>query len=91
MNRSKTTLLIVALGIIIPASAVAGNVRVRAGDVRATTNSNGSVYVNTGKTLLVSPLVVLGIPGVIGAHLGKVAVAKVLINRQAKLVVLMAK
>ncbi|VEP13331.1 conserved exported hypothetical protein [Hyella patelloides LEGE 07179] len=55
MKRSKITLSLIALGIIIPATAIAGNVHVRTGNVQATTNSNGDVYVDTGRTSVSVP------------------------------------
>jgi hypothetical protein len=55
MNKSKVTLSLIALSIIVPTSAIANNVQVRTNNIQATTQSNGSIYVNTGKTAISIP------------------------------------
>ncbi len=39
-----------ALIVLIPTTAIAGEIKVKTGNVEATTYSDGSVYVNTGRT-----------------------------------------
>jgi hypothetical protein len=55
MNKSKVTLSLIALSIVVPTTAIANNVRVRTNNIQATTQSNGSIYVNTGKTAISIP------------------------------------
>ena len=54
-NRSKVAIGVVALSLMIPVSAIAGNVQVRTGNVRATTYNNGNIHVSTGKTSVSVP------------------------------------
>lgn len=54
-NRSKVAVSVVALSLMIPVSAIAGNVRVSTDNVRATTYSNGNINVSTGKTSVSVP------------------------------------
>lgn len=56
MNKNSVTITLVALSIIVPSAAIAGGVRVSTDKVRATTNSNGSVYVDTNKTSVNVPV-----------------------------------
>lgn len=55
MKRSKVTLFLVALSLIIPLSAIAENIQVRTNNVQVTTNSNGEINVDTGKTAVSVP------------------------------------
>ena len=63
MKRSKVTLSLVALSLIIPLSAIcfsrryaiAENIKVRTNNVQVTTNSNGEIQVDTGKTAVSVP------------------------------------
>jgi hypothetical protein len=55
MNKGKVTLSLIALSIIVPTTAIADNVRVRTNNIQATTQNNGSIYVNTGKTSISIP------------------------------------
>jgi hypothetical protein len=55
MNKSKVTLSLITLSIIVPTTAIANEVRVRTNNIQATTQSNGSIYVNTGKTSISIP------------------------------------
>ena len=57
--KSKTTLSLLALSVILPSSTILqnqsayasrNNIQVRAGNVRVTTQNNGSINVNTGTT-----------------------------------------
>lgn len=54
-NRSKTVLSLIALSVAIPISAIAGNVRVQNGNVRATIYSNDDITVTTGRTSVSVP------------------------------------
>ena len=55
MKKNSVTITLVALSILVPSAAIAGGVRVSTDKVRATTNSNGSIYVNTAKTSVSVP------------------------------------
>ena len=60
MNKNSITIAIVALSVgisttILP-NAIAGDVRVSTDKVKATTHSNGSVYVDTAKTSVSVPV-----------------------------------
>lgn len=54
-NRSKAALSLVALSLIIPTSAIAGDLSVRNGNIRATTYNNGGISVSTGRTSVSVP------------------------------------
>ena len=54
-NRSKATLSLIALSLIIPASAIAGDISVRNGNIRATTYNDGGISVTTGRTTVSVP------------------------------------
>lgn len=55
LQLRKVTLSLIALSLMIPTTAIANNVRVQTNNVRATTQSNGDIYVNTGKTSISVP------------------------------------
>ncbi|MDJ0636621.1 MAG: hypothetical protein QNJ34_25810 [Xenococcaceae cyanobacterium MO_188.B29] len=50
MKFSKLTWLLAILAFLLPVSAIGSGIDVQTGNVRASTNQDGSVYVRTGNT-----------------------------------------
>ena len=50
MKLSKLTWLLAILAFLLPVSAIGSGIDVQTGNVRASTNQDGSVYVRTGNT-----------------------------------------
>ncbi len=55
MKLSKLTWLLAILAFLVPVSATGSGIDVQTGNVRASTNQDGSVYVRTGSTSVQVP------------------------------------